>query len=488
MRRAGFREIIVAVLALGGWSTIAGCGSEATSSPELPSFEDVAPETDGAAADAPRLPIDVTEEFRAAFGYQGRIALSDQGKQDLRIADPRDTDPANDLSLASPALAMLNPALDCNLGCFVDSKLHWIAVATSASSGASFVVQVGKIAADLSITMLPLAPIDDVRYLRFGNDTLFWSSLQAGCAADSGPPAPCFRISSVDLANGGAPTPLFSFPGSDALSGSMFGGHFTVGEDGVSLVLLNPTNVSQTVYVWRDGKPAKATDAICAAPDPEGIPGKCGTTGTSSQFSDRDPAALSADGKHLAYALVEGDAELRLHHDNLETGARNYSVLLGVPSGYSTNACYNRADWQYKAVRAPLRFSRDGKEILFVGSSDCAENSEKPWTNLVGVALDRIGSGAKLQAGDLRRVTDNPHGKIAKCITITDFDLSPTGEYALFVGTPILESDGKTEIKDTDQRSLNGAEVYVTRTDGTSQPLQITNSLTWMATGVTAVP
>jgi hypothetical protein len=447
---------------------------------------------DEAEAELVKVPVQVTEDFRVVYGYQGRIAgpTGNSGQHDLRIADPRDADPANDLPLTKPALAALDPDLTCSLGCFVDRGLRWLAVVTGpvTRGSSAYTVRVARLGADLSADWTVVPPIDGARHVEMSSDAIWWTSPQPDCQADRGPPSTCYAVRKIEFATPTVVKTLTSFPGPDALAGSQYQGWFTLGEDGASVILLNPTNVSETVYVWRDGKLSKVGDPICAAPDPGGVPGKCGTGGTGSQFKDNHPAALSADGRHLVYALLVENTELRLYHDDLVTGSRTYSVLLAVANGYTVNACYNIADWQYKDVLPPIRFSPDGEEVILIGSSDCGPNKDKPWTNLVRLALGRIGTGEKLTADDLGLITDHPKGAVAKCVTISSFDLSPTGEFLTFLGTPTLESDGKTAIKDTDVRGRSSAEVYVTRTDGAAIPVQVTNSLEWKATSVLAVP
>lgn len=460
-------------------STLFACGSNV--SPEV--FEEVDEIIEEEVTHIPR-PVEVTEDFRVVYGYQGRIPgpSGNTHLHDLFVMDPRGI--AKQVSLTK---TLANTGLNCNLGCFVDAKLKALAVVTEQDGPGTYKVRIARLDKDLSPYFGDFPDITQVRYLRFGKDSLYWSSPQLECQSRTNPPSNCFSINKIAIENPSLIERLFSFPPPDALAGSQFQGSFVIGEDGESLVLLNPTNVSQTLYVWSDGRLTRVGLPICAAPDPTGRLDRCGTSGTSSQFTDKDPVGLSADRRHLIYALIEGDQELRLYHDDLVFGTRTYSVLLTVPNGYTANACYNMLDWQYKAVLPPIRFTSDGKEVILLGYSDCGQNRDKPWTNLVRIAIDRIGTGKKLTENDLFKITDNPKGAIAACISITSFDLSPSGEYVVFLGTPTLESDGKTPIKDTDVRGRTSAEVYVTRTDGTALPVQLTNSLEFKATSVLAV-
>jgi hypothetical protein len=226
-------------------------------------------------------------------------------------------------------------------------------------------------------------------------------------------------------------------------------------------------------------------DDLCSARDPTG---NCIGSGTASVYRDDDPIALSPDGLHLVFALVEDNQQLRLYHHDLQTDLRRYSVLLDVPSNYFTNACYNRQPWQYKAVRSPIRFTPDGSEVLFLGWDDCGDSKDKPWTNIVGVKRDFIGGGKKVTEADLRKVTDNPVGKVTKNIAVSWFDLSPSGQYTTFLGTPTLLEDGTGWVPDISDRQVNDSEVYVTATDGSTTPVQLTNEVNWSTTSVIAVP
>ena len=117
MSRWWSSRIVVAAVVAGAAGAGGACGGDDGSSPDLPSFEDVATETDGAVADAPRLPVDVTEEFRAAYGYQGRIALADQPENAGQLNIETDaanraiyfTNPRNTFR-AGPAFAAISTA------------------------------------------------------------------------------------------------------------------------------------------------------------------------------------------------------------------------------------------------------------------------------------------------------------------------------------------------------------------------------------------
>lgn len=426
-------------------------------------------------------PVEVTENFRIVYGYQNRF---DPTKHELFLADPSDSDPNNDMSFTKSGLE--KAGLNCNLGCFVDKKLKWIAVVTEQSQmDGTYTLKLGKFGTNLTVNLLKFGDLKGVKHVEFAENIIFFSQIQPKCESVEGPPSTCFVIKSLDLDKPAEIKTHLTFPPPNALAHSMFTGWFTVGEDGKTLLFLNPTNVSQSVWIWREGKLQMIGEKICSAKDPAG---NCIGSGSSSSFKDTDPINITPDGKVLVYALVADNAELRLYRHEIETGITKYSVLLGVPSNYFASACENIADWQYNVVRKPIRFTPDGKEVIFIGENTCKENKEKSWTNIVRVSLDRIGAGIKLTKDDLVLVTNNPKGKIAKNVMIFYYDLSPSGEYVGFLGTAMLQSDNISLIPDTSSAHLDDVEVWVTRLDGKSKPKQITNQLQWKATSVLAVP
>ena len=474
------------ISALGGVT----CGSNTVESLDLASLDSLdatVQETAGdLGPDAPRYPVVVDEDFRYLYGYSGRIPGDNLGEFDLFMADPTDDDVTNDVSLTEESLSDLS--LDCHLGCFLDRQMRWMAVATEAGDAGTYTVKLARFTTKMKlISMDKFGALENVKHLAFAGDFLYFSQPQE-CEAQGGIPVPCYVIKRLDLNFPGVIQSLLTMPTKDLIAkaqGYQYFGYFTVGEDLETLLFLLPTNVSQSVWVWKNGKLRKVVEDLCAATDPVG---NCIGSGTSSLYRDNDPAALSPDGKHLVFALVEDNAELRLYRHDLETDQTKYSVLLGVPNDYFTNACYNRASWQFTDVGNPLRFMPDGSEVVFIGSHDCGDNSKKPWTNILRLPLERIGSGEKLTESDFRKVTDNPEGHVAKAVSISWFDLSPSGEYTVLVGTPTIEEDGSAFITDSSARHYKDAEIYVTRTDGTALPVQLTNRLEWEAVSVLAIP
>jgi len=448
-----------------------------------------------AGPDAKKYPVTVEEDFRYVYGYAGRIPGVDGnlGDFDLFLADPADADPSNDQSLTEESLK--EHSLDCDLGCFMDREMRWLAVVTGMAESDDICKGTYKLMLARFTPKLTLVPLDKfgglecVKHLQFEGDYLYFSQPQQ-CEAVDGIPVPCYVIKRLDLNSPGVIQTLLTMPTKELIAksqGYQYYGYFTVGQDKETIIFMLPTNVSQSVWLWRNATLSKVVKDLCAATDPAG---NCIGSGTSSLYHDNDPVALSPDGKHLIFALVEDNAELRIYHYDIGLGPEflKWSVLLGVHSDFFTNACYNRALWQYTDVDNPMMFTPDGKDIVFLGSHTCGDNQQKPWTNIVRLALDSIGAGVPLTEADFRLVTDNPEGNIAKAVSITWFDLSPSGEYTVFTGTPTIEADGSTLITDTSARHYKDLEVYVTATDGTTLPVQLTNNLEWEAVSVLAIP
>lgn len=431
----------------------------------------------------PEAPLLVTEDFRVVYAYRGRTATSAAGRFEYRVADPRDADPHNDsVLLASSA----GGALDCSLGCFLDRGLRYVAVVTASSSDGQRVrvFDLGQ-----PVALVPLEPeVPDVAHVAWADGVLYYSR-RVECPTGTAAVTRCFDVFRFNPAAPGGPVRLTQMPPVEEeglTTAFQYNGTFTIGEDGESLIFFIPTNVSLSIWMYRDGLRRKLLGPICAAKDPYG---NCITPpGGSSMYREDNPVALSRDGKTLVFPLLEENRRLLLYRYVIGDPEPRFSTLLSVPSDYLKNACYNRQPWQFTEVRGPLRFSHDGSEVLFIGASSCDENDRKPWTNILRLDVDRIGSGTPLQEADFEKVTDNPQGYTSRAIAISSFDLSPSGEYVVLVGTPTVDMEGQPLPAQPDGRHERDREVHVTRIAGGSRPLQITNDVEWRAEWLLAVP
>ncbi len=440
------------------------------------------PEDAAEAGAGPETPLVVAEDFRVVYAYAGRPATEVAGRFEFRLADPRDSDPANDEVLLATSAG---ETLDCSMGCFLDRGLRFLAVARGVSEG-GYAVQVYGL--DGTNEPTPVGePIPGVARAVWAGSVLFYSQ-KVACPTGTAQTTRCFEVYRYDPTDPSNPRRLTQMPPVEEeglKTAFQYNGYFTVGEDNKTLIFFVPTYESLSVWVYREGRRVKVLGPICAARDPYG---NCiAPTGGGAMYREDNPVALSADGRTLVFPLLEENRELRLYRHEIGDPEPRFSTLLSVPSDYLKNACYNREPWQFTEVRGPLRFSRDGREVLFIGASSC-EDERKPWTNVLAVEVAKIGGGAPLREQDFRKVTDNPQTYTARAIAISDFDVSPSGEYVVLVGTPTVDMEGRPLPAQPGGRHERDSEVHVTRADGSTLPVQITNDVTWRAEHALAVP
>jgi hypothetical protein len=87
-----------------------------------------------------------------------------------------------------------------------------------------------------------------------------------------------------------------------------------------------------------------------------------------------------------------------------------------------------------------------------------------------------------------RRITDFEPGNIPENVLIPEggFDVSPGGAFVAFLGTPVLDSYG--EPLGAGIQHQNDQEVFVTRLDGTTEPVQVTGHQPTRTWELRAVP
>jgi hypothetical protein len=481
--RMGLLLALLAVACAGGGAT----GTDDATADEAPA------DTLDATGDGERVPVQVTEDFRLVFPY---LRYTTAPLVDVFFSDPA-AGSASETSL-SDRIGQVAPGVDCSSGCLVDATGRWLAVVVAgpAAEGQGSTVRLFRLAAGPVVTPSTVSDVTDVTAMAFGDDALYFSRPRAACEAERGPSRGCHAFYRTPLSAPGAEEFLFTFPTAAALQTAMpHSGRFVMGQDGRTVVVLAPTTNTQSAWVWRTaGEPIRVAGPLCGVRG-----GTDGGTcvGSGSAYSDADPVALSPDGRHLALALVLHDQDLVLGHMDLQgDGTLETATLLHLPddvTDFAMNACYNRtprdAPWQPTSVQAPLRFSRDGTEVVFVGRAACGANKDKPWTNLLAVPLARIDQGGTLQRGDLRWITEFPSGAIVDCVSILPaaMDLSPSGDFVVFAGTPRFDSAGQL-LLDSQLQHFQDAEVWITRRDGTTEPAQLTARQGWRATSVQAVP
>lgn len=464
------------------WSACGGGGRD-TPLIDLASLRDLGPPdaTPDEGAAAPDTPLVVTEDFRIVYAYTGRT-LENSGRVEFRLADPRYSDTADHALLLATSSGAIP---DCSFGCFMDRGLRYLAVAT-VGSGKGHGLQVYDLGAPDGPS--PVGPfVTDVAHMTWAESVLYYSR-NVVCPTGTAAVTQCFDVFRFDPKNPEVAQRLTQMPPVEEeglTTAFQYGGFFRVGEDGKTLIFFVPTNVSVTVWIYRDGLRRKVLGPLCAAKDPYG---QCiQSPGGTSMFREHNPVALSQDGRTLVFPLLEENRELKLYRYEIGDPEARFSTLLSVPSDYLKNACYNRLPWQITEVRGPLRFSPLGDEVLFIGAHTCKPNQVKPWTNILRLDVAKIGVGAPLSEADFEKVTDNPQGYTARAIAISDFDLSPSGEYVVFSGTPTVDMEGNPLPSQPDGRHERDSEVHVTRYDGGVLPVQVTNDVMWRADQVMAV-
>lgn len=473
MKSRWSRGCLVAML----W--VAGCGGGGGSSDATDNTDVLEDPTDAVTGDSQTPNLD--ENYRVAYWYEGRLSGTNVGQGHLFLADPRDTDSSNDIELSTGLTAL---GLDCHLGCFVDRDLKWMAVARGSGDTGDFTLKLLAIGADRSLAELPFAEVDQVAHIEFVGNAVYYSRKLDACSTTTDTSVSCYGIHRVQLdAPGAAAELVFSFPPDDAQDGARYQGHFETGEDGQTLLLVLPFHRSKRIYMYRDQTLSAVGSDLCTGHDTEG---NCASGTSGAVYSDSDPVALSKDGNTLVFTAIEDDQELRLFVHDITTGVRRHSVIMKVGSNYVINACVNRESWQYTEILSPIRFSADGSSIVLLGAADCGEANDKVWTNLFRIPLSIIGSGQLLARTDYQNITDFPAGKTSAAVSIATFDLSPSGDNVVFLGTPQFQEDGSS-IPNASPRHFTDSEVYVTSIDGSAVPRQVTNSASWKASDMAVI-
>lgn len=509
--RADLNGILAMVVAAG----FAGCGNP-SSNPEpgdaAADGTNDATSMDVADGDAvQRPPTDVTESFRLMLLREA----SDFKYKALVLADPRtpewnaETGPIGVAGAPQDEESPppVNPGIDCAMGCFTDPTRRWFAYVAQAPDGEDWNTQlvVGRLDEDLRFTPLEgTDPIPDVTDLAFAGDRLYVSQRVGSCDAVVGQPKPCWVYRRLDLSNPGPLGTLFTFPTPGEIHLSGHAGHFEVSWDGSTAVLQDPRPGTLRLWVWRDGASGgpgtlfAAGETICG-PRVDGFD-KCPET--PGVFTDREPVAVAADGRLVVLAAVENDEALRLfavEPDATDPTTFSRTRLAFVPltadePGFRTVAYYNERTAPFTRVQAGMRIvgSGDASELLFVGERRAPNQSgkENTRTHLAAIRVTALRQGNAEGLAPVRRITDFAAGNVPENVLIPEggFDVSPGGEFVAFLGTPVLDSLGGALTAGMIQHE-NDQEVFVTRFDGTTEPVQLTGHFetrTWELRAVAA--
>jgi len=409
-------------------------------------------------------PVNPKTFTKAEFGLGASVFSQDLGKE-------KSADRLTNLAF--------NPAqtkdLTCRFGCFLDPGLTHMAVAVGEQKATGNDFQIGVLDDALKI-YFKFGIVPDIKHLQFAANYFFYSR-QKQCKGTG----KCqYEIHRVDLVNPDASKEVFTImPPSDdpdwIENDTTYDGYFRASLDGSTVLFLTPTIRSTKIYAWRDGVLHKL-DYIC--PFKQGD--QC--VGTGSQYHDDDPAAIAPDNKTiLVWMIVDRWNRLRRYEIGGGGGVK-YTDLASVPAGtqnYYDAICANLQPWQHATVRGQPQFSPDGKTVYMLGHSDCpGKSTDKPWTDILALPVEKIGDGADLTEADLINLTKNPREVSPLNVRVDGFALSPAGQHIVFNGTPGYDSKGNA-IKATDLRHKIDRELWVMPIDGSWAKKQVTSEISW---------
>ena len=426
-----------------------------------------------------------SNDWRAVFGYAGRIAgaAGNSQENELWVMDPDGSNKEKLTELAD--FENFDPPLSCEWGCFPDSELKWMAIGAGERTAQGFDFRIGSFNNSGTFKLIKDLVLADKIDFKFAGDRLYYSEVREGfegclqCQYD---------IFFIDLTTQ-MKTKILTFPPDDDLEQTTYRGHFKVSNDGRKLVLLNTTIRSVGVYLWINGAGLSKIDFLCEL----GTEDNC--LGSGSEYSDKDPVAISNDGKTVVFfTFSDRFQRARVYNAEDPKDPPRLAVLGSVPQGsWIQKSCEpgQRPDWQWQRVIGDPVFTPDDSEIVFLVEDACRDQvTNQPPTkaqrNLKRVKLETLRSGKTLASKDVFSVTTSPKGDVTDNIYITGFDLSPDGATALFVGSPQVNQSGET-LDDGNKRQRSDREVWRVRLDGENRTA-LTNDVAWEARSPLAIP
>lgn len=433
-------------------------------------------------------PTTVDEDFRIIYGYTSVTATR---PGEILIGMPNPEVSSNTPSWAADfrlADTLTSIGLDCTIGCWPARDMRLMAVATGTDSTTMGLnLQLVSFDADLNATPLLQTPVTGVRQARLSGHMLTISRFQPDCEALTGNPRTCFKFERLDFSeptNGLMTSELFVFPPADLLADSMYTGDFRLGSDGHSLIIQNVQKDSVAFWIYDENDGLRQVGApVCQAVDE--VSGGCRYDSNSPDLNDDLPVALTKDGRYLLFAHVYINRELRLVKLDVETNEMTWTTLLHTPSAFTANACYNlKPSWRFTRIQQPMLIPGDGNELLFVAASECDLSLGKSLTDIIALPIEAI--GAADWNTRLRNLTRFPARPVPGCVSILPdtLDVSDSGSYVVFGGTPALDSDGRP-IMDESPQHFTDREVWVTDIDGAHAPVQITGNVNFKVSSVT---
>lgn len=465
--------LLLMVLSLGS-----ACGED-NSKPEVSA--DTSLSVDGSTdveVEPPQCDSTSTEDFLILFGYRGAI---DKQELDIRMIQPAQTTDEKKLT----DFSLKEEGKTCQKGCEVDASLRWIAVADAQNPDGSRDFQIGKFNDCLEVALVKGGELEGVRHLEFQGDFAYYSQQVPGCTGAS-----CqYSITRMNLNAPAERTTLINaFPPADdpdwVNGDSTYKGYFHVSPDGESLVILSPTIRSQRVYIWKKGAIAEV-DYLCDNFQND----TC--IGTGSQYSDRDPVAISPDSSEVIVFAVNKRALRAIRYSTENFSDRGSTALLAVDAGlggdYANFACIAREPWQYTQIVGSPTYTPDGQYVLFIGRAPCfGDDGTEPLTNIIKLDPALIGDLTPIEESDFIVVTDNTEADVQseRAIDISAMALSPDGKRVIITATPRLNSQFAPR---SAPPVTPDKEVYMVDACG-GIPTQLTADLSYSAESPLAVP
>ncbi len=422
------------------------------------------------------------EDFFVVFGYMGRIqGLPPNGnidENDLHVMPPT----AKFKHIALTDLQLAEEGVTCKYSCLVNDDLTRIAVATAPPGKGGYEFKYGLFNDCKEAKLNKGVKLSNVADLEFATHYLYYST-EKSCSGAS-----CqyeiWRIDTDDPTKKELLVPFFPPPeDEDWINGdTIYNGQFTTSPDGETLVLLSPTIRSQRVYLWTKGT-LHQVDYICETYQND----HC--IGTGSQYRDSDPVGISPDSKTVVM-FAKNDRSLLLKRYSTENpdDKRDSTFFQTQGTGdYKSLACATRKPGQFIDTLGNPKFTPDGKQLLFVGKSECVSTSQsKPETDIYAIDPSWIGDLTPVEESELFNVTKNAKGPVPTNNVVKNFTISADGQEVIFVATPHLSSSW-SPLPDTDQSQFGRAEIYKVPICGGTKT-QLTSNVKFQATSLRVVP
>ncbi|MCO4759961.1 MAG: PD40 domain-containing protein [Myxococcales bacterium] len=472
---------------------LAGCGEDKTDSDTKPADKDSGSSVsdgsgdgsgsgDGTSTDtftpAPK------ENFWIIYGRRSRLPGGAETDNDLVITDETNPGAIENAGVWGMGISPLGDkgkalqltkfsfkkagGLNCHYGCILSQDFKYIAIATGPPTVGGFEFQLGILNESLEVFVNKFGKLKDVADLHFRGSTLYYSTAKK--CFDTGKCQYSIMRRMMDASEEEKELTLMA-PAADpdVLSippHTIYTGRFHVSEKGDTLVFLTPTIRSVKVWAWRAGNLTQL-DYVCENPIDNQT-----CVGTGSQYNDNDGVGISPDGKTVVLFTIVGKS-LRVRKYKLgSTEGSTFSNIVTVPgNNYKSSVCLNLKPWQHAEVRGNPIFSADGKTIYFLGFSDCAGGTEKPWTDIMSISVDKI--GGKIGASDVKNWTNNPREHSPANRYIRSLSLSPAKKFFVFGASPAYDSSG--DLITGGKRHEKDTEVYVMPIHPGAKMQQITN-------------